>query len=883
MKDASDYAAHCVATFAPQFPLLWPRRTAGEQLRVVALVGPTLDAVAAAALEELSRLSAERFDFTLARIGGTVPAANAGARARTPRIVGLSSALDMNDAKRIARFDPDVLVDLIGRAAPVGPLLARRPARRLLTVAGIGDVNVEPLVDRGAVAVDVLGATLDRLQRALAVRNAEQGAMAPKIPEAGAMTALWENAVRAHQGGKLDVAREGYERVLSLQPGYAPAHYLLGIVLRECGDRQGARAQFDAATAGAPGYVDARIAAATTAQAAGDTATAIALCTAGLAVAGNSAPLWRTLGLAQLATGDTLAAATSFERAVALAPDDADTHYNHGVALQMQRHPDAAETAYRRAITLHPKFPAANFNLGVLCQEQGRPDAAAAAYRAVLDADPVHVASYKNLGEVLFAAGRLDAWIENFRRFEAHCPDALPLAVQALEACHHLADFRKLDDYLEGLAEDRFEARDDIELVDSLEQLLYLLLFFDVSPETMLRLARNYNAAARRVYGEPLRARATRNPGRPRIGYLSADLRNHVMGKMMWEALRHHDKAQFELFFYSLATREDEWTERFRGLADRFDVVALLSERAAAERIAADDLDILVDLSTHTKGARPGILALKPARVQLTHIASAGTVGLATIDFKLTDHHADLPANESQQIEKLLPMDGCVYPYRHIRPAVTHPFDRCSLGIARDAVVIGAFVSGLKLSRRCLALWREVLERLPRAILAFSPVMAAQWPLYLRLTAAAGIAADRVVFVPQGRDDAENQARYTLVDFVLDPMPYGGTNGTLEALDMGVPVVTLVGQRHCERTSYSILANLGVEATVAFNAQEYVRIAVRLCEDAAFMHDVRAAIRAGLVRSPLVDAIGHTRALERAYVAALADRAPEVLVAATVG
>src|SRR4029450_6174253 len=132
-----------------------------------------------------------------------------------------------------------------------------------------------------------------------------------------------------------------------------------------------------------------------------------------------------------------------------------------------------------------------------------------------------------------------------------------------------------------------------------------------------------------------------------------------------------------------------------------------------------------------------------------------------------------------------------------------------------------------------------------------------------------GIAADRLLFLPQGRDDAENQARYTIVDFVLDTMPFGGVNGTLEALDMGVPVVTLVGRRHGERTSYSIIANLGVTDTVAQSGREYVDIAARLADEPAFMASVRASIRARLAGSMLTDMTGHTRHLEAAYVAAL--------------
>lgn len=826
---AQRYADACVVTFAAPFPLLWPRRTAGSRPRIVVLPCPATDAVASEAQALLLGLPADRFEVTLAALGATSPSAVAAFASAHPgrRIVPVTPAVDLDDAKRVALLDPDVLVDLAGLAASVGPLLARRPARTLVTVTGIAAPHAVPLVD-GALAVDALGAAMERLRAAIAV--------APYIPDAAGMTALFEGAVRAHKDGALPVARLTYERVLALQPGYAPAHFLLGDVLRNSGEPRRARAEFEAAVAAAPRFVEARIAAARAAQAAGDARAAVDLCTAGLPDAQDSVPLWRMLGIAQLSAGDAAAAATALQRAAALAPADADVQFNLGAAWQV--------------IDAH--------------------DAAAAAYGAVLDMDRAHVVAYKNRGEVLYAAGRFDEWFANHRRFEANCPDALPMLVQALEVCHCLPDWDRLDAILDRIVSGRYVVRDETEHVDSLEQLLYLLLFFDVPPEAMLALARAYDAAARRVYGEPIARSAVRRPGRLRIGYLSADLRDHVMGKMAWQALQHHDKARFELFFYSLAASEDDWTARFRALADRFTVLAGLPERAAAEAIAADDLDLLVDLSTHTRGAMPGILAAGPARVQVSFIASAGTVGLSTVDFKLTDRDADLPESAAFQIERPLPMDRCVYPYRHVPAAASHPLHRAALGIATDAVVIGAFVSAFKLSRRCLGLWRDVLERVPRALLAFSPFAAAQQSLYLRLVRAAGIDERRIVFVPQGRDDHENQARYSAVDFVLDPMPYGGANGTLEALDCGVPVVTLVGARHGERTSYSILRGLGVPHTVARTPEEYVAIAARLAMDRPFMAEVRAAIAAGLAHSPLADAVGYTRSLERAYLTALA-------------
>ncbi|MGH8851883.1 MAG: tetratricopeptide repeat protein, partial [Casimicrobiaceae bacterium] len=641
--------------------------------------------------------------------------------------------------------------------------------------------------------------------------------------------------------------------------------------------------ELGAAVRAAPAFVDARAALANLLRERERGVAAIELCRDGLAAAPQAAALWRALGLAELGRGQGRPAHAAFDRALASDPGDAETHYNRGVALQVEKKRYAALNAYRRALALAPDLAAASYNAGVVLRELGRPEAAIAAFERVIAQVPAHVAAHNALCETLHEGERLDDWLRAFGRFEAHCPAALLLAVQALEACQYRADFVALDRYLDRLRRDAFRPAGETELADCLETLLFLILYFDVEPADVLGLYRAYAAVAPRVYGPPVALAATRRTGRIRIGYLSGDLRDHVMGKMMWEAVRRHDRGRFELFFYSLSAVGDEWTARYRALGDPFTSIAQATEREAAARIAEDDLDLLVDLATNTRGAKPGILALKPARVQITHVASAGVVGLRTIDFKLTDAFADLPGNQADQLETLLPMDGCVYPYRHVAPAAVHPYRRDRLGIAADAVVIAAFVNPMKLSRRCLALWREVLDRIPRAWLAMSPLASGAGDAQRRLFDVAGIARERTIVLPAGRGDAESRARYHVVDFALDPLPYGGVNGTLEALDMGVPVVTLCGRRHGERSSYSILANLGVLETVAQSGSDYVAIAARLADDRAFVEKVRAAIRAGLAKSALTDMDAHTRHLEQAYLAALGQRYPAALAGARDG
>ncbi|MEP6942304.1 MAG: tetratricopeptide repeat protein [Betaproteobacteria bacterium] len=888
---AAEYALRAVQAFAPSIPAMWPRRAAGDALRVAWMIAPgsaltfdDLEVDVEAYLEHVVAALASDPFASVAFIVDATPANAPSLRAlQGLRVVTLGHAPAASIARVLGEGDYDVMIDLAGMASASGVLLAARPARTVMTLSQLHGAHVAPLVDTRLAAPEgsdpaALARHRAEIAKSLASAVQTQGwfnARSSLSPEAS--SSAWRAAVAAHQAGERDAALAGYRGVLAEQPGFAPAEHFSGVLLRDGGFADAAMPHFAAAVAATPAYPEARVALANLVRERGDPGEAARLCREGLARIGSDAALWRSLGLAELALHDAPAARAAFERALALAPTDGETHYNHGVALQTLRAHEEALRAYQRALAFAPDLLAADFNIGVVLQEQGRGDAAIHVFEKVLAREPRHVLAYKALGDTLLAARRIDDWLKVFDRFEAACPHAVSLVAWALEACQYRGDFAALDRYLDRLRQDDFKAENETDLADSLEQILFLMLYFDLEPEAQFGLYRAYDAVARRVYGTPLPRRTERRPGKLRIGYLSGDLRNHVMGKMIWEAVRHHDRQRFEIFCYTAGGASDEFTEQFRQFADRFEVVADLSERAAAQRIAGDDIDILVDLSTHTKNAKPGILALKPARVQITHIASAGALGLCAVDFKLTDACCDPPENQAFLLETLLPMQGCVYPYRHVDPAPEHPFHRAPLGIKPEAIVIGAFVNPLKLSRRCLSLWREVLERIPGSILAISPLSREASGVYARLLSAASIPIARVIVLPQGRNDAEGQARYSLLDFCLDPLPYGGVNSTLEALDMRVPVVTLRGRKHGERTSTSILVNLGVTHTIADSGSEYVAIAHRLATDSEFRSEVVLAIATGLQSSSLVDMERHARALEAAYVDALRRAHPEVL------
>ncbi|MCL2310445.1 MAG: tetratricopeptide repeat protein [Proteobacteria bacterium] len=861
---------------AEVLPLQWCRRTAGEYLRVSVLL-PLWNKSSDSVKKRLSALlplpygldvwvfgdTAQWQSFFDAGVDGGMDDVTARAGKRTVRLLPASPAAVLN------LFDYDVLIDFAGMTWPMETFFIERPARHIWAFAE-NQKGLEALSSWW----DRVFETPQEVKEALAL-------MQQSLPLSASLSAREfvekkDEALKAHQQKNLDVSRSMYETLLNDQPEMALVHYLVAALAHDMGNNEKAGKHLSEALAAFPDCAKPyQVLAELLLEE--DLAGAQALVEKGLSLMPDALGLRHVEGEVAMSRREYAKAEMIFRNILSAMPTNAQAHFGLGLVLQQRAQPQEAARSYQRALLLNPELLEAHFHLGQLFQEQKQFEAASRAYRHVLSMNPEHAKSYMRFGEILKDAGKMREWFENFRQFQAHCPQSIAMASQGLEVGQLTGDSKGVEFFLDGLWKGRFRAESKSELMEVLGSLQHQLLYFDIEPDFSLSMARLYDEVVRRVLGASLPRPQKRKPGKVRVGYLSGDLWNHVMGRMVWQATQHHDKEKFELFFYSLSSQRDLVTEQFLQLADHFHFLPELGERELADRISADDLDILVDLSTHTKGSKPGVLALKPARVQITHIASAGTLGLSAVDFKLTDYDADLPEMQPYQIEQFLPMQGCVYPYAPIEAATEHPYHRKSLGIAEDAVLIGAFVMPTKLSARYVALWKRALEEIPKSKLVFSPISQAYTQIYRNVMKSVGIGEDRYLFIPMPTNNTLRQARYSIIDFVLDPMPYGNVNGTLEPLSAGVPVVTLVGRRHGERSSYSILKNLGETRTIAHGGKGYIEIAKRLSQDKAFMAEVRAGIRRGLEQSPLVDMKQHCRNLEEAYIRALEIKAPEVI------
>ena len=846
-------------------PLLLPHRSGSNRRRLgyLVLARPRVTQ----AIAELHQQHHQDDDVWLFRLGATTAATETG----WARTVELANVGEAQAARIIAGADLDVLADMDGATLGIAPLIiALRPARAI--VEPLFDPAMDEGLQSGNVAVGTVRDISQLAQSARAAADRVRGNPDRTTVDPAQVNALLERAIRLHRQGDLASAQSSYAAIVSQCAEHPVAAYLLGQLLHQHGEPAEAIRWLRRAADWAPEFRDAHYTLGQRLADAGRWKEASNAYRRAVELTPQFAPGWSGLGLAAEHDGDatTREGVAYLERAVALEPDVPQWHFNLGAAAQRRGDVSRARHAYRQVLARRPDHIEARFNLGAIAQDGGDYPAAIAAYREVIKSHPEFVPAYPQLGACLQLQGEIEAWLENFQRYRSTCAESLAMAVYGLEASMVAGDLAAHIDWRDRILAGTFPTEDRAEYLRNWEQLLFLLLHVDVDREVLHRWYLRYDETASAWYGGAAALPILRTPGPIRIGYLSGDLRDHVMGHMIHGWLSRHDRSRFSVTLYSLSALRDVYTARFEALGSPIVELWAQPHEVAAARIHADEIDLLIDCSGHTRGAQPGILARKPARVIATHIATPGPVGLHAIDYKLTERLAESDDAQQFVIERLFRVASGVFPWRRY-PEIDTAF-YSQLRMPGGSFVCGAFVSLMKLSPRCLGLWRKVLERLPRAILAFSPVSPSWNSSYRRWLQANGIEAGRVVFLPRPPTESGQLARYRLLDVALDPLPCGNVNGTMEALAMGVPVVTLLGPRHGERLGHALLSRFGTSETVARTEDDYVSLVVRLAEDKEWAAALRTRIADARARSLVWDAAAHVRGLEAAYEQMLAEK-----------
>jgi len=506
-------------------------------------------------------------------------------------------------------------------------------------------------------------------------------------------------------------------------------------------------------------------------------------------------------------------------------PNCADALHLLGVvAHQTGRHESAVELM-RRAATLAPDNPAIYSNLGNLFNEQGQLDEAQTCLERALALDPYFAEAHTNLGNLLKYRGQLDDALACYRRALVLWPERADIHSNLVLGLY----YRPVHETGAIEAEQR---RWNEHHAQPLAQSI-LPYVNDRSPDRRLR-----------------------------IGYVSPDFCDHVVGLNLLSLLQRHRHEHFEVFCYAHVMAPDHLTEKFRACADRWHDIVPLAEADLAELVRRERIDILVDLALHTAKNRLLAFARKPAPVQVSFAGYPGGTGMEAIDYHLTDPYLEPPGPGHDR--------GADAPWR--LPDSFWCYEAQSTGLpvkplpasANGHLTFGCLNHFCKVNDAVLRLWTRVVSAIPGSRLLLLASESSHRRRILEVLASAGVHPDRVEFVSR-QPRLDYLALYQRIDLGLDTFPYNGHTTSLDSYWMGVPVVTLVGPTVVGRAGWSQLSNLGLTELAARTEDEFVRIACTLARDLPRLAGLRAGLRTRMQCSPLMDAPRFTLAIEDAY------------------
>ena len=582
-----------------------------------------------------------------------------------------------------------------------------------------------------------------------------------------------------------------------------------------------------------------------------------------------------------VAAGQVSQARELYEIWAAANSDDPQLHIAlfNGAALSTQEgDPVRAETALRQAIALDPDFLPAHINLGSLLERAGAIDSAVAQWRDAAGKPlPVtgnsvlyvttalkqitRVLSERQKGEAAELAARLCLEIDPNQR------DAIEqLVALRLNLCRW-----PVTQPLERLGQN---------VITRNIHPLSMAAYTD-DPLLQLGVADNYSKA--QPYARPSNFSSDRRDApidlksrRLRVGYISSDLRDHAIGYLMAELFEVHDRSRIEIFaYYCGPDSTSELHHRIGKSVEHWCPISRMSDDTAAAKIAADGIDILVDVNGHTRDARTGVFARRPAPIQVNWLGYPGTMGTPYHHYIIADEAIIPPGTELYYSEKVLRLP-CYQPNDRKRVIASQTPSRAEAGLPEDAFVYCCFNGTHKITRFNFLRWLDILKRVPNGVLWLLDGAEETKKRLHDFAEANGVAGERIVFAPK-KANPDHLARYRLADVFLDTTPYGAHTTASDALWMGIPVLTVPGLCFASRVCGSLVKAAGLPDLVCTSMSDYVERAVALAGNPAHLAVLKRRMMLSRDNCTLFNTDLLARNLEELYFKMAADYARGIL------
>lgn len=387
---------------------------------------------------------------------------------------------------------------------------------------------------------------------------------------------------------------------------------------------------------------------------------------------------------------------------------------------------------------------------------------------------------------------------------------------------------------------------------------------FTDDPELLSGAARHYSAIFENVF-KPLPTVFQRTSKRPiRLGYISADFHDHPVARLSAELFELHDRKRFHVSGYGLVNNPSKIGDRIKDAFDKYSDVATIAPRTVAERIIADEVDILVDLTGNMVMGPKTIIARRPAPVQVNYLGHPGTTGSRHLDYVIVDRTIVPPEQQKWFTEALVYMPEC-HQVNDRKRAIGVPKSRADYGLPAEGVVFCSFNEPRKITPHMFDMWMRILARVPGSVLWLASHKKVIADNLRRRVEACGIDVDRVIFAERMTEHADHMARYLLCDLYLDPLLYNGHTTCSDALWAGCPGVSILGNSYQTRVAASLFKAVDMPDLVMPSPSAYEDFAVKVGTDAELRRSLRARLEANRKTCVLFDTPRFTRHLEWAF------------------
>ena len=634
---------------------------------------------------------------------------------------------------------------------------------------------------------------------------------------------IWNILGAANKGaGKIQAAAASFKKVILLNPTYAEGFNNLGVILKEQDKLDEALSCYDKALLLKPNYAEA----------------------------------YNNRGITLKDMGKLDEALTCFNKALSLKPDYTDVYNNMGIALKDLRNFERAIACFKKALSLKPDYAEVYNNMSVALKGQLKLDEAIEASNRAIDLKPDYAEAHGNLGASLQEQGKLEGAIAAYRKALSFKSDLAEARAQKLYLQGQMCDWDELKGELLRLADLGIHGEEAPPLC-----------FVALEDHPFRHRLRSENFAKKRFMKNAVSQFVVpgQKPKRLRIGYFSADFKEHPVSYLLAKVIEAHDRDCFEVYGYSIGkTKDDQMKRRLSKGFDVFREVHSLSDRDVALLAKQDGIDIAVDLMGYTQHSRTGIFLLRAAPVQINYLGFPGTLGVETMDYIIVDQNLVPREKQKYYSEKPIYLPHQYLPTDNTRQLSSKPITRSDEGLPENGFVFCCFNNNYKISPKEFDIWMRLLRKIDDSVLWLRK--SNKWSVknFCKEAKKRGIDETRLIFADKLPID-EHLARHKLADVFLDTFAFNAHTTATEALWAGLPVVTKLGEGFAARVSGSLLSAIGLPELITNNEVEYEKLALELATNSEKLSSIKHRLAVNRSSKPLFNTEQYTKHLEDGY------------------